>query len=112
MARTVSASSPPPQTWDPELVRRVGAALADEAQAAGLGVLLGPGINIKRDPRCGRNFEYLSEDPLLTGVLGTAWVQGLQSGGVGASLKHFAVNNQEHDRMRVSSDVDARPLRE
>src|SRR5215203_514091 len=100
------------QTWDPELVGRVGAALAEEAQAAGLGVLLGPGINIKRDPRCGRNFEYLSEDPLLTGVLGTAWVQGLQSGGVGASLKHFAVNNQEHDRMRVSSDVDARPLRE
>jgi len=100
------------QSWDPELARRIGAALADESQAAGVGVLLGPGINIKRDPRCGRNFEYFSEDPLLTGVLGAAWVQGLQSGGVGASLKHFAANNAEHDRMRSSSDVDARPLRE
>ncbi|KHL04625.1 beta-glucosidase [Sinomonas humi] len=100
------------QSWDRELVERVGAALADEAQAAGVGVLLGPGINIKRDPRCGRNFEYFSEDPLLTGTLGAAWVRGLQSGGVGASLKHFAANNAEYDRMRLSSDVDRRPLRE
>ncbi|MBT2550558.1 glycoside hydrolase family 3 C-terminal domain-containing protein [Arthrobacter sp. ISL-65] len=100
------------QSWDPELGSRVGAALADEAQSAGVGVLLGPGINIKRDPRCGRNFEYFSEDPLLTGVLGAAWVRGLQSGGVGASLKHFAANNTEHDRMRSSSEIDARPLRE
>ncbi|GAA2027417.1 glycoside hydrolase family 3 C-terminal domain-containing protein [Agromyces tropicus] len=100
------------QSWDPELAGRVGAALADEAQAAGLGVLLGPGINIKRDPRCGRNFEYFSEDPLLTGVLATEWVRGLQARGVGASLKHFAANNAEHDRMRASSDVDDRPLRE
>ncbi len=117
----ISASDPatcfPPavgiaQSWDPELVFRVGAALAEEAQAAGIGVLLGPGINIKRDPRCGRNFEYLSEDPLTTGVLASAYVRGLQSGGVGAALKHFAANNMESDRMRASSDVDPRPLRE
>jgi beta-glucosidase len=100
------------QSWDPELARRIGAALADEAQAVGLGVLLGPGINIKRDPRCGRNFEYFSEDPYLSGRLATEWVRGLQSGGVGASLKHFAVNNQEHDRMRTSAEVDQRTLRE
>src|SRR5690606_5687034 len=71
-----------------------------------------PGINIKRDPRGGRNFEYFSEDPLLSGELGAAWVEGVQSTGVGASLKHFAANNAEHDRMRSSSDIDARPLRE
>jgi beta-glucosidase len=117
----ISASAPatcfPPaaalaQAWNPELSERVGAALGDEAQAAGVGVLLGPGINIKRDPRCGRNFEYLSEDPLVSGILGAAWVRGLQSRGVGASVKHFAANNAETDRMRASSDVDARTLRE
>ncbi|OMC03888.1 glycosyl hydrolase [Mycobacterium sp. NS-7484] len=100
------------QTWDPELVERIGAALGDEARALGVQVLLGPGVNIKRDPRCGRNFEYYSEDPLLSGLLGAAWIRGVQSRGVGASLKHFAVNNAEHDRMRASSDVDLRTLRE
>ncbi|WP_444963200.1 glycoside hydrolase family 3 C-terminal domain-containing protein [Nocardiopsis sp. M1B1] len=100
------------QSWDPDLVARVGAALGAEAGALGVDVLLGPGINIKRDPRGGRNFEYFSEDPVLTGVLGGAWVSGLQSTGVGASLKHFAANNAEHDRMRSSSDVDPRTLRE
>jgi beta-glucosidase len=90
----------------------VGAALADEARAHGVGVLLGPGINIKRDPRCGRNFEYYSEDPHLSGVLGVAWVRGLQSRGVGASVKHFAANNVEYDRMRSDSQIDARALRE
>ncbi|MGW0247569.1 glycoside hydrolase family 3 C-terminal domain-containing protein [Nocardia goodfellowii] len=100
------------QSWDAELVRRVGVALGRESRNLGVDVLLGPGINIKRDPRCGRNFEYYSEDPVLTGVLGAAWVQGLQSTGVGASLKHFAANNTEHDRMRSSSDIDPRPLRE
>ncbi|MBF6323953.1 glycoside hydrolase family 3 C-terminal domain-containing protein [Nocardia cyriacigeorgica] len=100
------------QSWDADLVRRVGEALGREARDLEVDVLLGPGINIKRDPRCGRVFEYYSEDPLLTGVLGAAWVRGVQSTGVGASLKHFAVNNAEHDRMRSSSDVDARPLRE
>ncbi|AKS36684.1 beta-glucosidase [Mycolicibacterium goodii] len=100
------------QTWDPDLVERVGAALGAESRALGVHVLLGPGVNIKRDPRCGRNFEYFSEDPLLSGVLGASWVRGVQSRGVGASLKHFAANNSEHDRMRASSDVDDRTLRE
>lgn len=99
-------------SFDPELVERVGAALGAEATALQVAVLLGPGINIKRSPLCGRNFEYLSEDPLISGVLGAALVRGLQSQGVGASLKHFAANNQETDRMRVSADVDPRPLRE
>ncbi|WKG05737.1 glycoside hydrolase family 3 C-terminal domain-containing protein [Mycolicibacterium sp. HK-90] len=100
------------QSWDAELVERIGRALGDESRALGVHVLLGPGVNIKRDPRCGRNFEYYSEDPLLSGVLGAAWVRGVQSRGVGASVKHFAVNNAEHDRMRASSDVDERTLRE
>ncbi len=99
-------------TFDPELLERVGAALGDEAVAEQVGVLLGPGINIKRSPLCGRNFEYFSEDPLVSGVLGAALVRGLQRGGVGASVKHFAANTQETDRMRVSADVDERPLRE
>ncbi len=98
--------------WDPQLLERVGNALGDEAKAEGVGVLLGPGINIKRSPLCGRNFEYLSEDPILSGRLGAALVDGLQARGVGASLKHFAANNQETDRMRVSADIDERPLRE
>ena len=99
-------------SWDAELLERVGAALGEEAKAEGVGVLLGPGINIKRSPLCGRNFEYLSEDPILSGRLGASLVRGLQSQGVGASLKHFAANNQETDRLRVSADVDERPLRE
>lgn len=100
------------QSWDPELIHRVGEALGDECQAENVHVLLGPGINIKRSPLGGRNFEYLSEDPHVSGVLGAAWVSGVQSRGVGTSLKHYALNNQEHDRMRASSDVDPRPLRE
>ncbi|WP_349865660.1 glycoside hydrolase family 3 C-terminal domain-containing protein [Leifsonia sp. WHRI 6310E] len=99
-------------SWDAELLERVGRALGEEAKAEGVGALLGPGINIKRSPLCGRNFEYLSEDPIVSGRLGSALVRGLQSQGVGASLKHFAANNQETDRMRVSADVDERPLRE
>ncbi|WP_311214738.1 MULTISPECIES: glycoside hydrolase family 3 C-terminal domain-containing protein [unclassified Arthrobacter] len=99
-------------SWDPSLAERVGVALGIESASLGVHVLLGPGINIKRSPLCGRNFEYLSEDPILSGVLGTAIVRGIQSQGVGASLKHFAVNNQETDRLRVSSDVDQRTLRE
>jgi beta-glucosidase len=99
-------------SWNPQLVERVGEALGREARAQGVAVVLGPGINIKRSPLCGRNFEYLSEDPLLSGVLGAAMIQGLQSQGVGASLKHYAANNQETDRLRVSADVDERTLRE
>ncbi|MGY1743017.1 MULTISPECIES: glycoside hydrolase family 3 C-terminal domain-containing protein [unclassified Blastococcus] len=100
------------QSWDPELAEEVGAALGRECQAQGVGVLLGPGVNLKRDPRGGRNFEYFSEDPVLTGALAAAWVGGVQGEGVGTSLKHFAGNEAEHDRMRASSDVDERPLRE
>jgi beta-glucosidase len=99
-------------TWDPALLRRMGEALGDECRAMDVAVLLGPGVNLKRSPLGGRNFEYFSEDPLLAGVLATEWVNGLQSRNVGASLKHFAVNNQETDRLRVSADVDERTLRE
>ncbi|ROR96895.1 beta-glucosidase [Salana multivorans] len=99
-------------TWDRDLVERVGAALGAEARALGVGVLLGPGVNIKRTPLCGRNFEYLSEDPVLTGELAAAYVTGVQSRGVGTSLKHFAANNQEWGRHWYSSDVDERTLRE
>ncbi|GGI44178.1 beta-glucosidase-like glycosyl hydrolase [Agromyces flavus] len=99
-------------SWDPALAREIGEAIGREARALGVDVVLGPGINIKRSPLGGRTFEYLSEDPRLTGVLATEWVRGLQSTGVGASLKHFAVNGQETDRMRVSAEVDERTLRE
>jgi beta-glucosidase len=99
-------------TWDPALLRRMGEALGDECRAQDVAVLLGPGVNLKRSPLGGRNFEYFSEDPILTGVLATEWVLGLQSRGVGASLKHFAVNSQETDRMRISADLDERTLRE
>lgn len=99
-------------SWDPELLAEVGKALGREAKAQQVGVLLGPGINMKRDPRCGRNFEYFSEDPLHTGILASAFVAGVQSQGVGTSLKHFAANNQEHDRLRVSASIDERTLRE
>src|SRR5919108_2939494 len=99
-------------SFDPDLVRRVGEAIAEEARAQDVQVVLGPGINIKRSPLCGRNFEYFSEDPFVSGVLGVALVGGLQSQGVGACVKHFAANNQETDRARISADVDERTLRE
>ncbi|MDN5571684.1 MAG: glycoside hydrolase family 3 C-terminal domain-containing protein [Propionibacteriaceae bacterium] len=99
-------------TWNRELVGKVGAALGDEAKALGVGVLLGPGMNIKRDPRCGRNFEYFSEDPHVAGELATAFIKGVQGQGVGTSPKHFAANNQETDRLRRDSQVDERPLRD
>lgn len=100
------------QSWDRTLVEQVGRALGTEARHFGVGVLLGPGVNIRRDPRGGRNFEYFSEDPILTGELGSAWVKGVQSAGVGASLKHFAANNCETDRMRSDSVIAERALRE
>lgn len=99
-------------SWDPSLMREVGEALGREARALGVDVLLGPAINIKRSPLGGRTFEYLSEDPRLTGALAVDYVRGVQSTGVGTSVKHFAVNNQETDRMRVSAEVDDRALRE
>ncbi|MBO9625210.1 MAG: glycoside hydrolase family 3 C-terminal domain-containing protein [Microbacterium sp.] len=117
LASSVPATCFPPavgigSSWDPELIERVGAAIGVEAAIENVAVVLGPGINIKRSPLCGRNFEYFSEDPIVSGVLGAASVRGVQSQGVGTSLKHFAANNQEFDRMRASSDVDPRPLRE
>ncbi|WP_299036989.1 glycoside hydrolase family 3 C-terminal domain-containing protein [uncultured Pseudokineococcus sp.] len=99
-------------TWDVDLLRRVGVALGDECRAEEVAVLLGPGVNMKRTPLCGRDFEYFSEDPLLAGELAAALVQGVQSRGVGTSLKHFAANNQETERMSVSVEVDERTLRE
>ncbi|HSN44596.1 MAG TPA: glycoside hydrolase family 3 C-terminal domain-containing protein, partial [Propionibacteriaceae bacterium] len=99
-------------SWDPELVKQVGAAIATEARSLGVSIVLGPGANIKRSPLCGRNFEYISEDPYLSGTMATAMVQGIQSRNVGTSLKHFAANNQETDRLRVSAEVDERTLRE
>jgi beta-glucosidase len=99
-------------SWDPELLQEIGAALAAESRAVGVDILLGPGVNIKRSPLCGRNFEYFSEDPVLAGELASGWVRGLQRGGVGASVKHFAANNQETSRMQVSAEVDERTLRE
>lgn len=99
-------------TWDPELVERMGAAIGSEARAQGVGVVLGPGLNIKRSPLCGRNFEYFSEDPLLAGTLATSHVRGVQSTGVGSCIKHFAVNSQEYRRFGNDSVVDERTLRE
>ena len=99
-------------SWNTALFAEVGAALAAEARGLGVSVVLGPGINIKRSPLCGRNFEYMSEDPWLAGELATAMVRAVQREGVGMSLKHYAANNQEHDRMRVSAEVDERTLRE
>src|SRR6478609_6815396 len=99
-------------SWDRNLFADVGSALAQEARVQGVSVILGPGINMKRSPLCGRNFEYLSEDPFLAGELSLAMVAAIQEQGVGTSLKHFAANNQEDDRLRVSAEVDERTLRE
>ncbi|GMO52169.1 MAG: glycoside hydrolase family 3 C-terminal domain-containing protein [Termitinemataceae bacterium] len=98
-------------SFDPALIEEMGKALGQECRKAGVDVLLGPGVNHKRSPLCG-NFEYYSEDPLLSSAMGEAWVRGVQSVGVGACLKHFAVNSQENDRFFNSSDIDMRTLRE
>lgn len=99
-------------SFDRDLIYSVGDALGEECVAEDLAVLLGPGINMKRSPICGRNFEYYSEDPLLAGELGAAFVNGVQHHGVGTSLKHFAANNQEWHRMSISAKIDERTLRE
>ncbi|MDR4984236.1 glycosyl hydrolase [Bacillus cereus] len=99
-------------TWNKDLINEVGVALGEECQAENVGVLLGPGANIKRSPLCGRNFEYFSEDPYLSSQMAVNHVKGVQSQGIGTSLKHFAANNQEHRRMSVDAIVDERTLRE
>jgi beta-glucosidase len=99
-------------TWDTELVEAVGDAIGAEARSLGVSVVLGPGLNLKRHPAGGRSFEYLSEDPLLSGRLAAAMVRGIQGRGVGTSVKHFAVNNQESHRLVVDAVVDERTLRE
>ena len=99
-------------SFDRDLLKAVGGAIGDSCQHEGVSVVLGPAVNIKRSPLCGRNFEYYSEDPYLTGEAAAAFIEGVQSKNVGASIKHFAANNQEHRRMSSSSDVDERTLRE
>ncbi|MEK4660696.1 glycoside hydrolase family 3 C-terminal domain-containing protein [Priestia sp. FSL H7-0729] len=99
-------------SWNRELAHTMGKAIGQEAAAADISIVLGPGVNIKRSPLCGRNFEYYSEDPYLSGTLAASYIQGVQSQGVGTSIKHFAVNNQEYKRMSVDAVVDERTLRE
>jgi beta-glucosidase len=99
-------------TWDVDLIRKMGEALAEECIALNVDVLLGPGANMKRSPLCGRNFEYFSEDPFLAGELAANFINGVQSKGVGTSLKHYAANNQEFQRFSISAAVDERTLRE
>ena len=99
-------------SWDRKLIKEMGKALATECQANGVDIILGPAINIKRSPLCGRNFEYLSEDPYLSTQMATAYIKGVQEEGVGTSLKHFAANNQEHRRMTIDEIIDERTLRE
>ena len=99
-------------SWDPDLLSEVGRAIAEECLEQGVSTILGPGVNIKRTPLCGRNFEYFSEDPYLTGELAAAFIKGVRVKGIAASLKHYAVNSQEYRRLTISSEVDERALRE
>lgn len=99
-------------SWDEELLARIGQTIASEAAANGVGLLLGPGANIKRNPLCGRNFEYFSEDPYLTGKLAAGYIRGAEATGVSTSLKHFALNNQEYKRFSSDSTADERTMRE
>ena len=99
-------------TWDIDLVNRLGQSLGSDARSRGVNILLGPGVNIYRAPMCGRNFEYLGEDPFLSGQIAAAFIQGVQSKGVVSTVKHFAANDQEWDRNNVSSDIDERTLQE
>lgn len=99
-------------SWDQELIGRVGEALGKEAKAEQVSVVLGPAVNIKRSPLCGRNFEYYSEDPFLSSRMAASFIKGVQGQGIGISIKHFAVNNQEHRRLVLNAEVDKRTLRE
>lgn len=99
-------------SWDPALLERIGAAIGEEARDQGVGLILGPGANLKRDPLCGRNFEYFSEDPYLAGKLAAGFLRGAEAQGVGTSLKHFAANSQEKSRFTSDSVMDERTLRE
>ena len=99
-------------SWNPAIVKKMGEAIAKEAKKEQISIVLGCGINIKRSPLCGRNFEYFSEDPYLTGKLATGYIEGVQSLGIGTSLKHYAVNSQETRRMTSNSQIDERTLRE
>ncbi|MBR2276173.1 MAG: glycoside hydrolase family 3 C-terminal domain-containing protein, partial [Lachnospiraceae bacterium] len=106
------ASCATASSFDRELINEIGQAIGEECQAEDLSVILGPAVNIKRSPLCGRNFEYLSEDPYLAGEMAASFIEGVQSKNVGTSIKHFAANNQEHERLSGSSEVDERTLRE
>ena len=99
-------------SWDPELLTAIGSAIGQEAREQGVGLVLGPGANLKRNPLCGRNFEYFSEDPYLTGKLAAGFIRGAEAQGIGTSLKHFAVNSQEKSRFTSDSVLDERTLRE
>ncbi len=115
--QSVSATSFPSacglaSTWDVALVEKVGKALGKECQTEDVNILLGPGANIKRSPLCGKNFENYSEDPVLTGEMATAWINGVQSQGIGASLKNYVAHNQVHERMTINAEIDERTLRE
>jgi beta-glucosidase len=106
---TASATA---SSWDRELLQEIGGAMAEECLQEDVSIILGPGVNIKRSPLCGRNFEYFSEDPYLAGEMGASLIEGIQANGVGTSLKHYAANNQEYRRMTIDSIVDERTLRE
>jgi len=99
-------------SFDREVLKKVGSAIGEECQAEGVGIILGPGINIKRSPLCGRNFEYYSEDPYVSSELAAAYIDGVQENNIGACIKHFFANNQETRRFTVSSEVDERTARE
>jgi beta-glucosidase len=99
-------------TWDPALAQRIGAVIGEDARARGVHFMLGPGVNIYRAPLCGRNFEYFGEDPFLSSRTAVAYIEGMQSQGVSATVKHFMGNNQEYDRHNMDSIIDERTMRE
>lgn len=111
-ATCMPSASSVANSWDTELAEHIGVALGEEAVKLGAGMLLGPGMNIKRDPRCGRNFEYFSEDPYLAGKMSASLIRGVQSQGISACVKHFCCNNQEERRLNSDSVLDERTLRE